>query len=435
MSDSNGKKNEIIDVAKTQAKKAVQKAKTVHPVKKLKRRYASHLENEGIEINQYSKAAVNAWVIGIISIIALIALMLCVAVFGGKDMSFNSMYYLYRDVNSMGRIGAGENTRLDYTIPKKNQDFALFKNGLCVAGDGEIQIFNKTGNQTMSVTTSYSEPKVVSAKDYIVVYDLGGRGFCAYNSFAEIYSEKREYPISTVALSYEGKLCVVGQTQSYNCELTVYDESFGREFTYSRNDYAIDCDFDSAGRNIVLCTLSSSDGAYLVNLTLIDTKKQEVKARLEVEDILPYECKYIGNDRIALICSDRVLIYNEKMELKGEYRYPRHELSDIAVSDDAIALMFTTDKLNKKSLVVVIDSKAKEKMEYEHIGAYSDMTMYGGYVYIAESEGILRVDCGSQNESFAELEARGGKLLVCNKDRVILARESVADVVVSFGAK
>ena len=435
MSEVQGKKNELLENAKKHTKKAVAHARTLHPIKNLKAKYQHKLVSDGVKENSYSNAAASAWVVGIISLITLIVLILGVAVFGGKNISFDSMYYLYRDVNSMGRIGAGENTRLDYTIPKKKQDFALFKNGLCVAGDTEIQIFNKTGNQTMSVSTSYSNPDVISSKDYIVVYDIGGRGFCAYNSFAEIYSEKRDYPISTAALSYDGRLCVIGQTQSYNCEVTVYDESFGKEFTYKRNDYAIDCEFDSAGRNLALCTLTSSDGTYLVTLTLLDTKKQEVKAQLEIEDVLPYECHYIGNDRIALICSDRVLIYNEKMDLKGEYRFPRLEFEYVSVSSEGVALMFVNDKLNKENTVVVIDSKGKEKTEYEYVGDCSDMALFDGYIYIAEADGVLRVDCGSKNESYAELDLRGGKLVICDKDRVIVARESVADVISAFGAK
>lgn len=435
MSDFKDKKDKLVYAAKKHTKRVASRAYSLHPIKKLKAKYKRRFSGDCVAENKYAGLAANFFVVGVISIVALIALALCVAVFGGKNMSFNSMYYLYRDVNSMGRIGAGETLRLDYSIPRKNQDFALFKNGLCVAGDSEIQIFNKTGNQTMSVTTGYSNPQAVASKEYVVVYDLGGRGFCAYNSFAEVYSEKRDYPISTVALSQDGKLCVVGQTQSYNCEVTIYGDGFEKEFTYNRNDYAIGCDFDSDGRNLALCTLTSSDGSYLISLTVLDTKKQEVKARADIDDVLPYECHYIGNDRIALICSDRVLIYNEKLELKGEYRYPRLDLLKVSVSDDEIALMFVNDRLNKKNTVIVIDSKANEKMEYEYIGSASDMVIYGGYVYIAEPDGVLRVDRGSGSESYAEIESDGGRLIICDKDRVILARESVADVIVSFGAK
>ena len=435
MQDFEGKKKELLENAKKQTKKAIRKARSAHPIKKLKAKYKHKLAADGICESAYSNAAAISWTVAIISIVAIIIFILGVAIFGGKDVSLDGMYYLYRDVNSMGSVGSGENTRLDYTIPKKNQDFALFKNGLCVAGDTDIQIFNKTGNQTMSVSTNCSDPEIAASNEYIVVYDIGGKSFYAYNSFAEIYSEKRDFPISRVAIADNGKLCVVGQSQSYNCEVTVYDDSFKREFTYSRNDYAIDCDFDSDGRNIALCSLTSSGGEYLVTLTLLDTKKQEVKAQLEIDGVLPYECHYIGNDRIALICSDRVQIYNERLDLKGEYRFPNLELEYMSVSSDGIALMFVNDRIKGQSTVVVIDSRAKEKMEYEYTGDSSDMALFGGYIYIAENGGVLRVDCSFRHETYAPIESSGGKLIICDKDRVILARESVAHVISSFGAK
>lgn len=435
MSDFEGKKNELLENAKKQTRQAIRRARSARPIKKLKAKYKHKLDSEGICESAYSNAAAISWVVAIISIVSLIVVILGVAIFGGKDVNLDSMYYLYRDINSMGSVGFGENTRLDYTIPKKNQDFALFKNGLCVAGDTDIQIFNKTGNQTMSVSTSCSDPEIAASKEYIVVYDIGGKSFYAYNSFAEIYSEKRDFPISRVAIANNGKLCVVGQSQSYNCEITVYDDSFKREFTYSRNDYAIDCEFNGDGRNIALCSLTSNDGEYLVTLTLLDTKKQQVKAQLEIDGVLPYECHYIGNDRIALICSDRVLIYNERLDLKGEYKFPNLELEHISVSNDSIALMFVNDRIKGKSTIVVIDSRAKVKTEYEYTGDSSDMALFGGYIYIAENGGVLRIDCSFGHETYAALQSSGGKLIVCDKDRVILARESIADVITSFSAK
>lgn len=402
-------------------------------IKKLKSSYSSKLAKEGIEDSEYRKSAVNFWALGIISLILLIALIMAVGIFGGKDISFSKMYYLYRDVNSMGRIGEGEKTRLDYTLPKKNQDFALFKNGLCVAGDDEIQIFNKNGNQTLSESTAYSNPKVLSSKDFIVVYDLGGREFCAYNSFSDIYSETREYPISTAALSEEGTLAVVGQTQAYSCELTVYDSDFSKIFAYSRNDYAVSCSFDDSGRYISLVSLSSRDGDYLATLTVIDTKKQEVKREEQIEGILPYECRFVEGNRIALVCSDRVLIFNDKLELYSEYEYPSLELLDVSVTKEGIALMFVNDKLNSKNTLVVIDSKGKEKLEYEYTGNAYDTVMAYGCVYVSESTGVWRIDYGTKSESFAELDSDIGRIIVCDKDRVIIARQSVADLITSFG--
>lgn len=414
-------------------KKTASKVMSAHPLRKLEARYASRLEHEGIEDCAARRASIRARSISIISFLLLLVLIVCAFAFGNESISLSGVYYMYREVDAMGDAGVGENRRLDYSIPVKNQDLALFKNGLCVASDAELQVFNKNGYQTLGVSLSYTDPKVLAFRDRILVYDLGGRGFCLYNSFTDLYSESREYPISAAAVSDSGIFAIVGKSQSYNCEVTVYGEDMQKMFSYSRNDYAVSCDIDAKGKHLALATLTSNGGSAASYVTVVDIKKQEAVANVKVPSAV-YECRYIERGRLACICSDRVVIYDTDLDVCGEYLYDMGELFSAScdIDGDGVVLMFSTDKTKKKYTAVYLNSKGKIKLEYGYTGDVSDIKAYDGYVFIADKTGVLRIDTDNSNEKTAQIESDGGKIIVCGKDKVILARRSVADVVDTF---
>lgn len=427
-------KNRRISSASNSIKRTASKVMSAHPLRKLEGRYASKLEHDGIADSTFRRASIRARSISIISFLLLALLIACAFAFGDESISFNGIYYMYREVDAMGDAGEGENRRLDYSIPVNNQDLALFKNGLCVASDAELQVFNKNGHQTLGVSLSYTDPKVLAFSDRILVYDLGGKGFCLYNSFTDLYSENREYPISAAAVSDSGVFAIAGMSQAYNCEVTVYGEDMQKIFSYSRNDYAVSCDIDTSGRYLALATLTSDGGSPAAYITVTDIKKQDVAASIKVPSASVYECRYLERGRLACICSDRVVIFDKDLEVYGEYIYESGELlyASCDGNGNGVVLMFSTDKTKKKYTVVYLNSKGKIKLEYGYTGDVSDIKAYDGYVFIADKTGVWRIDADTSDEKKADIESEGGKIIVCNKDKVILARRSVADVVDTF---
>lgn len=402
------------------------------PAKKMHDTQEKKLIDDGIDSVKSRKAIITFKFLSVMCLVLLVLLLLFAKIFGKDSMTLDGVYYLYKDVSMAGRIGYGESLKLDYTIPKANQDFAAFKNGLCVSGDTEIQIFNKKGISTMSVSNTYSDPHVISSREYVLIYDLYARDIVVYNSFDEVYSETRDEPISAAAMSYDGIIAIASKTKSYNCVVTVYNEDFKKSFEYSRNDYIVSCDFDSSGRYLLLCTLASDEGSYKTTLTVLDTKKQSVAYSESFKDSFIYACEYIGGDKIAAVFSDKVIMLDGKLSEIGRYRLPSYKMSYIAFSDDGVALMMENSSVDLKNTVYVIDKKGNEELKYEYIGRASDMAMYGEYIYIANNSGLLRINKSSEKEEFADMEGDGGKIVIIDKDRVILARSSVANVITSF---
>lgn len=332
----------------------------------------------------------------------------------------------------MGEIGEGEREEISYSLPTRNQSFSEFKRGFIVASDREISVFNKAGYATMSEQMTYSNPQIVTSDETFLVYDLGGRGFTLFNSFEDIYIESREYPISAAAMATDGRFAISASSAIYNTEVVFYDESGESLFAYMRSDYTVDMKYSPSGKYLALVTLDASEGEYIYTLTVLSTKNGKVVSHVTRSGRLPYSCYFMEGDRIALICSDAVIVYNSKCEKVDDYEYPSGQLYRVDASKEFIALMFIKDKVNMNSTVRILDSKGEEQVDFEMYGEYSDMVISSRYVYFASEDGVYRLNIHSPKLQFFELNATNGRILILDSSRVMLCRPNMAYIIDSW---
>ncbi len=409
------------------------KIKENKAAEKLSSDYDKKLSDDGIEISHSSaKSAKKAYFLGVAALLLCVVFLFSMFAIFGKDIKPLNMYYFFREVSLMGQIGEGEREQISYSLPTRNQSFSEFKRGFIVASDREVQVFNKAGYSTLLEQTDYSNPMITSSENTFLVYDLGGRGFTLYNSFEDIYLENREHPISAAAMAENGRFAVVGSSARHNTEAVFYDEEGKKEFVYKRADYTVDCKFSASGRHFALLTLDASGGQYIYTLTILDSTSGDVISTVTRSSSLPYSCHYMDGDKIALIMSDSVVIYNNKCEKVGEYNYPESQLYRTSVDGKSIVLMFTEDKVNMRNTVYVIDTDGDVKKEYEIFGEYSDIAISAKHVYFASDEGVYRLDTGSLKLQFAEAVSSGGKILILDSGRIMLCRPDMSYVIDSW---
>ena len=400
---------------------------------KLLGEYDCRLTSDGVDLTHASaKRLKRAQLISVVSLLLCLVFLLSMLVVFGKDVGPASIYNFFREVEHMGEIGQGEREQISYSLPTRNQSFAEFKRGFIVASDREIQVFNKAGYATMTEQLGYSDPQIVSSENTFLVYDLGGRGFAIYNSFEDIYIETREYPISAADMSGDGDVVIVGRSSKYNTELVLYDDEGNREFAYMRSDHTVDCKFSPNGKRVALLTLDAADGEYLYTLTVINTKNGEVVSDVTRTGSIPYDCYYLDGDRIALVLSDSLVIYNNKCQKVGEFEYPDAQLYRVAVRDKQVALMFTKDKVNMKNTVYIIDNGGEQKKEYDIYGEFSDMMLFSRYLYFATEDKVMRLDVGSLKLQSVQMNAVNGKIVVLDSSRIMLCRPNMSYIIDSW---
>ena len=414
-------------------KKVKEKINAEEMAQKLSSDYDKRLEADGVDTDKASaKSAKRAHFVGICALVLCAAIILSMLLIFGKDIGPMNLYNFFREVALMGQVGEGEREQISYSQPTRNQSFSEFKRGFIVASDREVQVFNKAGYETLIDQLSYSNPMIATSKNTFIVYDLGGLGFTLYNAFEDMYSETREYPISAAHMSEDGKFAIVGKSERHNTEVVMYDSDGKRELSYKRGDLAVDCKYNEKGNHLALLTLDAFDGEYIYTLTVLSTKNGEVVSSVEGVGDLPYGCYYLGNDRIAVLLDDSLVIYNNKCEEIGTYEYPQGKLYKASVTDKSIALLFTNDRVNMQNTLYIIDSKGKLDREIPIEGEFSDMEVSSKYAYFAAEGGVYRLELGTGKLQFAAIDGIDGDVIILDGNRVMLARPNMSYIITAF---
>ncbi len=344
--------------------------------------------------------------------------------FAAGRMGVDDIYYMAMDIGYMNSYSETSNGILNYTKTQNSSDFALYKNGLAAVSNSEITLFNATGRVTQTYGDVFSNPSVITSNKYVLVYDIGGSKFSVYNSFKKLHTVNVDGNIACASMHKSGSFSVIVKTADYKSVMYMYDEDCNEIGTYSSNKYVISSDISENGKYTALLSTSAENGRMSSEISVIKRNKKNVYARFDIGDFTPYMCRMIDNNRVAVVCSDRVLVYSLKGKLRGEYLYPDHKLSYISFDGKALSLLFEEDLVNGQNRLVVLNRNGKNVYEGEIKGNFTDMQMYDDYVFLLTNNGICKFNYKTKITTFKEGDDTFGQILVCDKNRVLICTDS-----------
>ena len=343
--------------------------------------------------------------------------------FAGRIMSYDNVYYMFKDIGYISSYGEDRPEALNYSKPINNQYFTSFKNGLAVASDGELKFFTATGRVTLTEGLKFTDPKIASSNSKALVYDSGRTSFSVYNSFICLYSETLEYPISYASISDSGNFVVVTKSKKYSSVVRMYDEDFGLIREYFKNDYVISAELSKNGKYLAITSLDASSGEGVVNLNILNMNNGKILSSVSISGDIPYRAMFTLENEIVLICKDKTMIYDVNGKLKGECVYPSG-VSDYFVSDKFIALAFSGDSLDKSNTVTIYDNNGKSTFMRNIDGKIIDIAINEDYMYVLLDREILRIDIRSGIISRTNSFEGASKILILANDIVVCTEAS-----------
>lgn len=348
----------------------------------------------GFDDKDSPREAKIAFVFGMarVSCLSLLCIILAIVIlFGGSLISYDNVYYMFKDIGYINSFVENRPSSLNYSRPFSNQDIGVFKNGLAVAGDSEIKLFTSTGRVTMAIGSEFTNPKICSSDATVLVYDQGRNTFKVYNSFTALRTESLDYPISSASMSDDGSFCIVTRSENYRSVVRIYNEKFAIESEYSRNDHVISADISPDGKKIAVLSLDSSSGDSLATLTVLERGKEKTRASLSLKGLLPYNATFVSNDRIALIGSESAAVYDLDCREKTKTEYSK-QVAKISVTDGGYAILFKDDTIDSSFTLSVFGENGNKISNYKLEGHVSDISLYGNYVYALMDNEVLRID-------------------------------------------
>jgi len=375
---------------------------------------------ESVESPVEAKISFGFGMTRVIVLAVLCVFLAAVLLFGSSIMSYANVYYMFKDISYINTFSETRPETLSYSQSVGNQTFASFKNGLAVAGDNEIKLFTSTGRVTMTAGSDYTNPQICTSDSYALIYDQGSNSFAVYNSFICVYSESLDYPISSASMSDNGSFLIVTKSAEYRSAVRIYNNKFKLETEYLKNDLIISAELSSNGRYAAIASLDAEGGESKVTISVLETKKGNLKSSTTVTDVLPYKIAFLSSDRIALVCSESMSAYDLNGNRKNIFVYP-NQLSHMSYANGGIALLFDASEADASELLVIFDDNGDLKLTNKIDGNVSDVKMNKDHIYLLCDDKIIRVDTTFGHTStvaFLEEDARltllsGGELLAC----------------------
>ncbi len=372
----------------------------------------------------YADYAVKLNILKKILVIVLILTILLGVVFSAGRLDIDNIYYSAMDIWHMNSYSESSSDILNYTKASTSDDFALYKNGLVAASGSEVKIFNATGRVTLTSGDIFANPAIIASNKYVLVYDLGGSRFSVYNSFKKIETVTLDGTIAYASMSEDGGFVIVEKTQDYNSVAHIYDDDCNRINSYATNEYVIAAEMSQNGKYTAVISSSADHGEMTSTLTVLKRNKKKIHAQIDTGNLSPYTCGFVSDNRIAVFYSDRVCVYNLKGKLKGEYMYPDSKLAYISHTQGGVSLLFEDDLINGQNTLVVLNKNGRQEYCGQMSGSFTDMEMYGSYVFLLTNNGICKFNSKTKITSFKESADTFGELLVCSKDKVLLCTDS-----------
>ncbi|MBQ3416610.1 MAG: hypothetical protein IJH32_02085 [Ruminococcus sp.] len=240
----------------------------------------------------------------LIAIAILLLLSLAVFMFVNADvLSFDSVKNFFK----YGLFNENSDESFPIEVQGENissGNFDSMGQYLVFASDSRLATVNNYGRTVYTSSMALSTPVLVTSKDYIMVYNLGGTGFEIDTLDKNILSSTAENKIVVADISDSGTYALVTQYDGYLSKLYVYNKENEQIFAYSYADYYVTgVSLNSSGTMAAVSGISALDGVEISAVYIHDfTEKDPVVFKEFPGDFL-YDISYLSDSMVCAVGS------------------------------------------------------------------------------------------------------------------------------------
>ncbi len=342
-----------------------------------------------------------------------------------REITYDNLFYLIKDFSAAAGKSGGNYNVLSYESDKRHF-FALYRGGLTVVNPSNISAFTATGRRTLNKTSQFSSPCIETSDKYFMIYDISGNTFSVYNSFARIYSETLEYPVSAAAFAENGTMAIVTRDISHKSMVHIYSKNFKRLFTVpSSSKYAFDVEMSSENDRLAISYYGIGNGSGRTEISMRKLSDMEELGEILIDGEFLLDSGFIDEGLFVAVTDRSIRIYDKYFEELDAYEYGIGTVSGYEVSRHGAAASYT---INSKNYVIVFDKSGKLLYNESINDTVKDIGLFGGYVFLRNDEGVLRIDPISLDEQ--RLTSSQGKMLIYSANTVLVCGDARAEYLV-----
>ena len=320
-------------------------------------------------------------------------------------------------------VSLGGNNPLDITGCGKNI-LLLTKNNLIS--------FSESGKQVYSAHHGYSNPVMTASSKRVLTYDLGGYQFRLDTAKNAVGSKKLTEAIAYGAVSNDGHVAIVTQTERYSVSLKIYDSGLQEVFSWNVTDKIItSIDFNKHNNACVVAALSVEDGS--ANSKIYELSLQSKKEIFEttLEDCVAISVDYKANGTIGIVTDTAAYLLDSSGKIKSESSYSGKLLLHSNTASDSVTVLLEDTENTRNTRILLIDDNGNTAASTEISEPAVDAKAGNDCLLVLGENSITVFDKNLQQVKTVQTETNPLRTLLFNQKGYVLTAAKLTQFLVS----
>lgn len=320
-------------------------------------------------------------------------------------------------------ISLGGNNPLDITGCGKNI-LLLTKNNLISVSE--------SGKQIYSVHHGYSNPVMTASSKRVLTYDLGGYQFRLDTAKSAIGTKKLTEPIALGAVSNDGHVAIVTQTERYSVSLKIYDSALQEMFSWNVTDKIITAiDFNNRSNACVVSALSVQDGSADSKIYELSFQAKKEVFETTLEDCMAISVDYKANGTIGIVTDTAVYLLDSSGKMKSESIYSGKLLLHSNTSSDSVVVLLEDTQNTRNTRVLRIDENGNTAASTEISESAVDAKAADDYLLVLGEDRVTVFDNNLQQIKTVQTGTNPLRTVLLNQKGYILSASQLTQFLIS----
>lgn len=228
----------------------------------------------------------------------------------------------------------------------------LVEDSLFLLHDAYLDIYSQHGDEEDSRQLSYQDAVLCVNGRYALIYERAGSSFRLDTQNENIYAKTGDDDIITGAVSANGYVALVTDSDSYTCSLLIYDATGNRLYRRNCTERINDVVFHEDSAGCCFVAVDAENGVVQSTVYSILFDQVDTQWTASPLDTLAVQTNIDSDGRLCVVGDTLCAYYGANGEVLGTYTYEGTLLS-AAVENGRVALIVQDDEVRQTDLILL----------------------------------------------------------------------------------
>ena len=261
--------------------------------------------------------------------------------------------------------------------------------GITYVSDTSFESISYSGNEVGYNQHGFSKPVLCTAKDNVLIYNLGGNGYVTGTKEKLNAVKDTDNYVITADINAKGYYCVVTQTDGYLSKIHVYNNNCEKIYAYSFSDYYINSvAINPDGTGCVACGVTGDNGSLLGIAYVLDFNQEKPVSTHNIDENVIYNVKYLNSNNVCMIGSKSSYTLDIRAGALKQIDYSNMQLTayDIDVDTSSFALSLSRSGDGRTCSIEYVNSAGEVLNVNDTDCAIESMCLYKNRVAVLDSD-------------------------------------------------